>query len=444
MEISSITEIRELKNSIKEQIFAIDKSAYKDSSFGSESEYTYKGLLGGLDCLLTDITTITKAPSQFLKISTFQERQAIVNSLRDIKTYINSPSQLWQYLDNLKKAVRPFHVRYTQERLLDFDNEISELVRKKQVFEEEIRQLVLLKSENEELAQSLKQKNDEMSLLLNNLETTINETDSKSANVIENFSILSTKIVECNTLIQTASNTVETINEQLAEAKSSNSSIQSFESIVDSKQKQADLIDKRTLEYKNKIVEFENEREKLNEKARQTINEAIDALEYNTARGLSASFQTQLEKIESSKYSYWLLGAGFFLFLTIAIGIWIVLSGHSDMSGTIGRLALTPFTITGAIFCANQYIRQKNVIEDYSYKMVLAKSIVGFSEQLKKDSQQNSDEYKDYIKLALSEIHQDPLRKRSKIEKEVDGGIKSGVDIVIETAQKIIGLTKDK
>lgn len=169
MEISSIPEIRELKNSLKVQISAIDKSAFKDSLFGSESEYTYKGLLGGLDCLLTDITTITKAPNQFLKLSTYQERQAISNGLRDIKTYLNSPTQLWQYLDNLKKAVRPFHIRYTQERLLDFDNEISEMVRKKQVFEEETKQFVLLKKENEELAQSLKHKNDEMSILLEKL-----------------------------------------------------------------------------------------------------------------------------------------------------------------------------------------------------------------------------------------------------------------------------------
>ena len=46
------------------------------------------------------------------------------------------------------------------------------------------------------------------------------------------------------------------------------------------------------------------------------------------------------------------------------------------------RTGIKAYTIAGAIFCANQYIRQKNVIEDYTYKMVLAKSIVGFSEQL--------------------------------------------------------------
>ena len=81
-------------------------------------------------------------------------------------------------------------------------------------------------------------------------------------------------------------------------------------------------------------------------------------------------------------------------------------------------------------------------LDNYTYKMVLAKSIVGFSEQLN-NGHDNSVEYKNYIQLALSEIHQDPLRKRSKTDKDVDGGIKSGIDLVIETAQKIVGLTKN-
>lgn len=443
MGLTSITEIRELKNSIKEQIAKVDKTAYKDSFFGQESEYTFRGLLGGVDCLLTDITTLTKAPNQFLKLSTYTERQSILTALRNLESYLESPNQLWQYLDNLKQAVRPFHIRYTQERLLDFDEELSNVIRKKQLLEEEIEKVKSTKSENEELLTSLTEKNEELSDLLEKLNEKITNTDEKNDDVLEQISTLTEKISEGDELITTAKDTVESTNEQLEEAKSSTTTIQEFEENVENRQKQADEIDKRTQEYKTNIEAFEAEREKLNMKAKDTINEALKALEYNTARGLSASFQSQLDKIEASKYNNWLFGAGFFLLLTVSIGIWIVLSGHGDISASIGRLALTPFTVTGAIFCANQYIRQKNVIEDYSYKMVLAKSIVGFSEQLN-NGQDNSEEYKEYIKMALSEIHQDPLRKRSKTDKDVDGGIKSGIDSVIDTAQKIIGLTKDK
>ena len=79
---------------------------------------------------------------------------------------------------------------------------------------------------------------------------------------------------------------------------------------------------------------------------------------------------------------------------------------------------MIPFTITGSIFCANQYIKQKNIIEDYAYKTVLAKSIIAFSEELRTNDNNTSDYYKEYISTILKEIHQDPLRKRVQ-DKEV-------------------------
>jgi len=441
MELTSITQIRELKNSLKEQIAKTDKSAYKDSFYGSESEYSYRGLLGGLDCLLTDLTSLTKAPNQFLKLSTYKERQNIVNALTNVQSYINSPAQFWQYLDNLKVAIRPFHIRYTEQRLLDFDEELSKVVLHKQTLESEIEKLKETKSENEELLSSLTEKNEELSNLLENLNEKIANTDDKNSVILDQISTLSQEISKGDELIATATQTVESTVEQLEEAKVSRSKIQKFEDRVEKRQDQADRIDERTEEYRQLIDDFEKEREDLNLKAKDTINEALKALQYNTARGLSASFQAQLDKIEKSKYDRWLWGAAIFLALTLGIGVWIVLSGHNDITATIGRVVLTSFTITGSIFCANQFIRQKNVIEDYSYKLVLAKSIVGFSEQLN-NGQSNSDEYKAYIQLALSEIHQDPLRKRSKNEKDVDGGVKSGVEMVLDVTQKIIGLTK--
>jgi len=166
MELTSITQIRELKNSLKEQIANIDKSQYKDSLYGSESEYTFRGLLAGLDCLLTDITSLTKAPNQFLKLSTYQERQQIINSLKNCESFINSPQNLWSHLDNLKKALRPFHIRYTKERLLDFDEELSSIVRKKQVLDEELANIKKLKRKNEVLLNDLTTSNEKLEEVL--------------------------------------------------------------------------------------------------------------------------------------------------------------------------------------------------------------------------------------------------------------------------------------
>lgn len=99
----------------------------------------------------------------------------------------------------------------------------------------------------------------------------------------------------------------------------------------------------------------------------------------------------------------------------------------------IGRLSMIPFTIAGAIFCANQYTKQKNIIEDYAYKTVLAKSIIAFSEELREKSPER---YTEYLSTMLKEIHQDPLRKRGKDKeplslKDSQGIIEKIVEVAI-------------
>ena len=108
----------------------------------------------------------------------------------------------------------------------------------------------------------------------------------------------------------------------------------------------------------------------------------------------------------------------------------------------VGRLLLLPIPIIGAIFCANQYTKQKNITEDYAYKTVIAKSIVGFSEQLKKNSTDNS-EYITYIAKALEEIHKDPLRAREHNSSKVKLD-KTQFDKLVETLPKLLELLNGK
>ncbi|MEG0725835.1 MAG: hypothetical protein RR485_07325, partial [Mucinivorans sp.] len=104
------------------------------------------------------------------------------------------------------------------------------------------------------------------------------------------------------------------------------------------------------------------------------------------------------------------------------LGIWIVLGWGIDKTAEInipamiGRLSMIPFTLLGALFCARQYVKQKNIIEDYAYKTVLSKSIVAFSEELRMKDEKG---YTEYISTVLKEIHQDPLRKRDKEKDDV-------------------------
>jgi hypothetical protein len=93
---------------------------------------------------------------------------------------------------------------------------------------------------------------------------------------------------------------------------------------------------------------------------------------------------------------------------------------------------MMPFTLAAALFCSNQYVKQKQIVEDYAYKTVLAKSIIPFSEELRT---KEPEKYAEYISTMLKEIHQDPLRKRGKEKKEFSpkdtvGLVQKIVDII--------------
>jgi len=200
------------------------------------------------------------------------------------------------------------------------------------------------------------------------------------------------------------------------------------------------------IEYERKLSEFEKEHKSQLDEVRALINKARQALQYTTAAGMSAAFQEQYEKANNVRAKRgWLIAAIVFLALSLGIGAWIVAGwGIKDDSTTqlyslIGRLTMVPFTLLAAIFCANQFVKQKNLAEDYAYKSVLTKSIVAFSEELRDKDEKG---YSEYISTVLKEIHQDPLRKRSKEKDEITmrettGLLGKALDILQSFSSKI-------
>ena len=100
----------------------------------------------------------------------------------------------------------------------------------------------------------------------------------------------------------------------------------------------------------------------------------------------------------------------------------------------VGRFSMIPLTIYAAYYCASQYNKQNILSNDYAYKTTLAKSMVAFSEELKKDPEK----YQEYITTVLKEIHQDPLRKREKGHEDSDQEATKLVNKVLDTVNAII------
>ncbi|SMN00798.1 hypothetical protein SPONL_1558 [uncultured Candidatus Thioglobus sp.] len=401
-EVQTIIDIRNVKNKIKDSIKTVDTVDYAEQKFGNEDEYTYKGLLGGVDSLLTDITTLIKAPIQFLKLSTYQEREDIFVALNDIQDYLSDPEYLWNYLDKLKQAIRPFYIHYTKERLIDFGSELSELTIQKQEFTKS----------------------------LNDLQNDLNSTTKNKGKIDEILTLLQEKNTELEDDINSGKERLDTLNENINNIENNAEHIENIRNHSDSHRELIDnFVEKivnREQELENqtgitnafneKLEEFTTERGDLLKTAKTLIEEAKTALGYTKAEGISSAFQTQLKERDDG--NKWLIGASIFILIaTVLTVVFIFMNQSTDLNTTLARISIISLPFAGAWFCAGQYTKLKNISEDYAYKTMLAQSIIGFSEQLKNDDETDNS-YQDYMKKMLDEIHQHPLKNHKKQETE--------------------------
>jgi hypothetical protein len=436
VELGTIEGIKTLRDEIRLKIK--DLSTYSKENYGKENEYSHKGIVGGLQSLLTDISTLTKAKNKFIQISTFEERLNIYNYLVVIRDYFDTPSNYIDHFESLKLILRSFGVRNFSDRQLEFDQECQNVLKLKIQFEEELKEVRKIKS---------KIVAEEKKVLQNSSNYEINSAKilSEIEDLVEQKTKLINESTQLQTVLQSSNNLEIEIREQARLVSESSTNIKSNEKLIDSfankvheKDNRLTELEQEIIKQQNKILEYENERAKILKEAKELIDSSKLALNYKTAEGISASFKTRFDEASQPKrYGWWIFGASICISIAIVLGVWVA-NSDTESNFIIGRISLIPLPIIGALFCAKQYTKQKNLIEDYAYKMVLAKAIVGFSEQLKKNGSDDNSEYVHYIKTSLEEIHKDPLRKRDREKKSNE----LNLDNIIEIAEKIKKLVK--
>lgn len=438
----TIENIRTKRDEIREKIKELDFKSYEGNTFGSENEYTYRGLIGGVESLLTDLSTLTQHKNKFLKLSTYQERVDIHTDLTNILNSINSPTQLYNYVDNLKKKLRSYNIRNFSENQIVFENEIDNVKKLKIELQEILQESTTLKDEITEKNESIETLQQETQEKLDLSKERFEEIEKELESLSEKSEEQSNLNTQLDTIKTKADGYLDEITEFKTEAETNKKVIDSFATKVQERDNRLTELEQKTTENSDKLNKYEEERKRILEEAKELIENAKQALGYSTSQGLSESFDTQYNNANKWwKSIFWIIGASLCLTGTLCLGIWIMNNIQEQWFMIMGRILLLPIPITGAVFCANQYTKQKNIIEDYAYKLTIAKAIVGFSEQLKKNGNDVDDiEYTDYIQKALGEIHKDPLRLR-KAESSVN--LKSNqIDQVVDLAKKIVDLTK--
>lgn len=424
METASITAIRNLATNIQDNLEAyrkyqkdnsVDTDAY---SYGNENEYSIKGIIAGIKNVLTDVLFLTKSHNLFIKLSTYSDRTEIQSHLSNLNSQLAGKQNrnIVSELEWLKKNLRTYNLRLDRERYIAFNSAIDELCRKAITLENEIQSVKDKLVESCDTYTEIQTKQSEYNEI-------ISEITEKKDSFVEEYNSFVNEVNDFRQLAEKAKTNELTISENLEETNKEKAVFDDFIEKIDDRERTLVKQSESTNEYERKLSEFEKEHKSKLDEVGALINKARQALQYTTAAGMSAAFQEQYDKANNVRAKIgWLIAAIVFLALSLGIGAWIVAGwGIKDDSTTqlyslIGRLTMVPFTLLAAIFCANQFVKQKNLAEDYAYKSVLTKSIVAFSEELR---EKDGKGYSEYISTVLKEIHQDPLRKRSKEKDEI-------------------------
>lgn len=450
MKTNTIIAIEELREKILNSI--VEYRAYylqqginmDDPMYGSEKEYSINSIIHTIQNLLGDVAYLVNAHNVFLSTYTYSEREKIKTQLNQVSQHLHNRNNHYvvSVLEELKTLMRIWNVRIDKRKLEGFNDELEHTRQLKASIEND---MIDVKS----IMEKVNAAHEEILMHKEQLESCLGDI-RKQQDTLRIMQIdEQAELSSIKETLKTVSNNEQIISQNLEKTNLAKKIFDDFLQKISERESQLQQQESETSKYNDALKNFASDYAVKLEEAKMLINEAKAALNYKNAEGLSAAFSEQLEETKSKKNTIgWLAGAIIFLGITILIGVWIITGWWIDTTAStenqmllnlIGRLSMIPFTITGSIFCANQYTKQKNLIEDYAYKTTIAKSMVAFSEELRN---KDPERYAEYISTILKEIHQDPLRRRGKnadeftLNKESTGIIENLISLLQTVLKK--------
>ncbi|MBN3265328.1 hypothetical protein [Pectobacterium brasiliense] len=164
----------------------------------------------------------------------------------------------------------------------------------------------------------------------------------------------------------------------------------------------------------------------ITKKAKNALGKASDV-------AVGGHFKAQYENAKKLVY-LWLLIGGFFLVGAILICLatvfpevvnTLISKDQGEVHGNqtsiiVARLAIAPLFLLGAWFCAYQYNKQKQLIEDYAYKKVLTLSLLSIKAEIEGMGESHVSEFikgvqKEILKSPLDSLDKKHFKRESKI-----------------------------
>lgn len=408
MTTPTIEKISKLIPEIKASLKPVRKHDFGTQAFGEEGEFNSKSVSSGIEAVLIDLKALCDAPAKFLKITTSGERKSLVNiteSLLESCKTLNL-SEATTSLELYKPILRHLRVRDSDLRQVEFSKHIDDLQRRSTKISSQIQSLNELKEATAT----------ELELTISAI-SKANSAIEESKEKVESLDETARSIKEILTTIESTSDKssekLSEIEQDKLDSENFKLSIEEFVKKIAQRELQLEKQAAITDDYKEHLKIYKIEHDKVIEQSKSLIEDARTALGYSTAQGLSAAFtEKHIEAKSDRSTKGWIISAAIFITIAITMGAWITFHDNGSTNFIIGRLSLIPLLVGGAWFSASQYVKQKNLSEEYAYKSVLVKSMVGFSEHIA-DSDKKGEDHSHFVRNLLAEIHMNPIRKPS-------------------------------
>lgn len=419
-----------------------------EGQWGDEKEYSPNGVLSGLNNIITDLTSLVENPKTFILLSTYKERRDIHEYLSRIVYVIrrSSPSSIVSLIEHLKRILRSYNMSTDAMRMIVFKKKLEELAKQSEF-------LIRVLEEAREKEKAI----DEIYSAISARSDSISRKEETISALLKQSKETKEELDELQEELENVADEIRTLNTASSEAKDKTfaykDEVEEFVEEIGDHQKQIEKQDAQFEKFKTTLEENSSKQQEYLEEACILIEKSKLALNYTTSVGLSSSFDAQCKEIKgwkSFKLWSWLVAAAIGVIGVICIGVWLIYGNHHANDGNvtsmwlqiIGKISMIPLLVTTIVFCANQYGKQKNLLEDYSYKLALAKSMVAFSEELR---EKDSERYKEYLSTVLNEILKDPLRiridpnknKTTKGDTVLSSESLAGVEKVISLIQQV-------
>lgn len=453
MTVTSIDNIQNSLTNLQQNLPAFRKylkdhyaTSLDTGQWGNENEYTPNGLVCGLQNIITDLTCLVENPEYFIRLSTYDDRSSIHQDLSGIAHHVEklSPSDIVSPLDSLKKLLRPYNLRTDKKRMIVFQQNIDELTRKTEQVTQTLKEIQDKESYIEQISVEVLEQANAISETKESIETLLTQSEA-TKDQLDNLKKELEKVAEEIRTFQSASSDAKTRTIAYRDE------VEKFAEEINEHEKRIERQRSQFEAFQESLSKNTTEQGKYLNEALNLIEQSKLALNYTTSVGLSASFDAQCKELrgwQSIKLWIWLVASAVSIVGVICIGVWLINSNHHVTNGDvtsmwiqiIGKISMIPLLVTATVFCANQYSKQKNLLEDYSYKLALARSMVAFSEELR---EKDPEKYREYLAKVLSEIHQDPLRHR--VDPNVvknSNDIEKRLDSVLKAAESLVQLSK--